>query len=261
VIEGGRYFDQVPDARAFSEERSIWRQEMAEDRGLQDQARLLLHQALGRKYNYQWEWCGTPVIRTPEDMCLLQEMIWDIQPAGVVEAGVARGGGLILSASLMAGMGLRPRVLGIDIAIHPHAQSAIAASPWAHAIELLCGDSAGPEANQATADFVTKGGDRPIILTLDSDHSHDHVLAELRVLGPLLPLGSLIIVADTVIAELPESHSQGRPWGAENNPATAVREFLAENRDFRACRRWAGRALITENREGIIERVSRSGTS
>ena len=102
------------------------------------------------------------------------------------------------------------------------------------------------------------GVDMPCLFIMDSNHSHDHVLKELNLLGPLLPLGSIVIVADTIVEEMPVDYYPDRPWGRGNNPLTAVREFLEENSDFKIDTRWSRRSLMGECRDGILIRVKNS---
>ena len=142
-----------------------------------------------------------------------------------IETGVARGGSMLLDASLMRLCGEEPAVLGIDIKIFEHTRAALDGHPAADGVRLLEADSTSPEAGEATADFLS-GADRAVLI-LDSNHTHDHVLSELRLLAPLLPVGSLVLVADTLVEEFPAGYYANRPWDRGNNPATAVRAFLA----------------------------------
>jgi cephalosporin hydroxylase len=249
------YHGRIPSADEFARQRAEWQLRLANSDRIRDLATELFLAAAEYKYNYHWNWCGVPVIRTPDDICILQEIIWETRPSGLIETGVARGGGVALSASLMAGAGLEPRVLGIDLAIHPHTRAALAQTPWADKIELVEASSTSDSAVRAVQGFIAASPGRPVVLTLDSDHSHDHVLTELLKFGPALPSGSVIIVADTVIEDLPEDQLAGRPWGKGNSPATAIDAFLLNSMDFAKEQRWARRALITECRDGYLRRL------
>lgn len=152
--------------------------------------------------------------------------------------------------------GIEPRVLGIDIQILPHAQTAVVSSPFAGGISLWEGDSASVEARHIVQEFLALAPDAPGLLILDSNHTHAHVLAELVSLSSLLPVGSFILVADTLIAEFPDDHYPDRPWGEGNNPLTAVRAFLEQNSNFQLSPEWARRALVTEFRDGILEKMT-----
>ena len=228
---------------------------MGGDAGLRLAALELQSRAEAYSFGYQQEWCGVPVIRLPDDIVILQEIIWHSRPRFIVETGVARGGSLVLSASLMAMAQVPPRVLGLDIQILEHARRALAESPFAPSIDIWEGDSVGEEAKICVESFIRETkGTGPGLLVLDSDHSHAHVLEELRNHTPALPVGSLVLVADTLIEEFPPGHYPDRPWDQGNNPLTAVRAFLAEDSDYRVSEKWCRRGLLTEFRDGIIER-------
>lgn len=232
-METNAYGSEVPDDAQFSSMRARNREQMGRDRALRETALALQGRAEAYAYGYQQEWCGVPVIRLPDDIVVLQEIVWQLKPRWVIETGVARGGGLVLSASLMAMAQIQPRVLGIDIQILPHAHTSVTGSPFAAAIRLWEGDSAGVEARDVARQFIQDCGGDAGLLVLDSNHTHEHVSAELESLWNLLPIGSLILVADTLIEELPAGHYPDRPWDKGNNPMTAVKEFLDANADFR----------------------------
>jgi len=255
------YGSEVPNEYEFAQERLRHQQAMAKDDKLRRKALELQAQAETYAYGYQREWCGVPVIRLADDIVVLQELIWNSKPEWIIETGVARGGGLVLSASLMSMAGLVPHVLGIDIQILPHARAAIASSRFSGGISLWEGDSASVEARKAAQKFVSSTPGRPGLLILDSNHTHNHVLGELSSLSTLLPTGSFIMVADTLIAEFADDHYPDRPWGEGNNPLTAVQAFLDQTTDCRLSREWSRRALVTEFRDGILHRERSGGFS
>jgi len=244
--------DPVPDADEFVNSRSTWRASLAADLPLRRAAVDLQQRADEHRYTYTWEWLGVPIIRLPDDVVVLQELFWQYRPQRVIETGVARGGSMLLDASLMRLCGQEPAVLGIDIAIFPHTRAALADHPLASGIELVECDSTSAEA-VAAADRFLVGAERAV-LVLDSNHTHEHVLNELRALAPLLPVGSFVLVADTLIEELPTGHFANRPWDKGNNPLTAARAFLAERDDFTLDEEWSRRALVTEFRDGVLVR-------
>jgi cephalosporin hydroxylase len=246
--------DIVPGTADFDLARSGWRDELASDEKLRQQAVELQHQADAHRYTYTWEWLGVPVIRLPDDVMVLQELFWSYRPQRVIETGVARGGSMLLNASLMILCGQQPAVLGIDLKIFEHTTTALAAHPMAAGVSLLETDSTSVAAAERTREFLDES--ERAVLVLDSNHTHDHVLAELRLLAPLLPVGGMILVADTLIEEFPAGHYENRPWDRGNNPATAARQFLAENPGFELAGDWTRRALVTEFRDGIIRRIS-----
>ena len=208
------------------------------------------------RYGYQQLWCGVPVIRLPDDIVLLQEIVHAIQPECIVETGIARGGSLLLNASLMEICGLVPKVLGIDIMIYPHAKTALGDSKYSEAVELVEADSTSASAQLAFQRFTQQANSKnPVLLVLDSNHTHAHVLAELKMFTPTLPIGSVVVVADTLSAEMPETLYSDRPWGIGNNPLTAVTEFLSGNTSYVLHNRWAKRGLLSELHDGILVRV------
>ncbi len=245
--------DYVPDADEFAATRQKMRDDLAADQALRQQAVDLQVEAEQHGYTYQWEWAGVPIIRVPDDIVVLQEIFWSYRPQRVVETGVARGGSMLLDASLMTMCGQKPAVLGIDHKLYPHATETIRTHPLSEGVELLESDSTAESAVEAARAFL--GGAERALLILDSNHTHDHVLAELHALAPLLPRGGLVLVADTLVEEFPVGHYQGRPWDRGNNPMTAVRAFLDSTDEFVSADDWGRRALLSEFRDGILRRV------
>ena len=254
-MESNVYGSEIPRDHAFRSKRLVDIQAMGDDAGLRLAALELQSTAEAYSYGYQQEWCGVPVIRLPDDIVIFQEIVWHSRPRFIVETGVARGGSLVLSASLMAMAQIQPRVLGLDIQILEHSRQALSDCPFASSIDIWEGNSAGDEAKARVERFIRETqGTGPGLLVLDSDHSHGHVLEELRQHAPSLPIGSLVLVADTLIDEFPPGHYPDRPWDQGNNPMTAVRAFLIESNDYQLSERWCRRGLLTEFRDGIIER-------
>lgn len=245
------YGHEIPDHKEFGQLRKLWRSNMGASQELRSQAVEMIVSSNDFNYGYQWEWCGVPIIRHPDDIVLQQEIMWELMPKLVIETGVARGGSVVLSSSLMAVFGLSGRVLGLDIQILPHAIEKL--SPWTSdgRIELFECDSSSAIAVKRVETFLGQHVD-PTLLILDSDHSQNHVFGELNALGPLLSAGSIIMVADTIIEELPENYYPNRPWGRGNNPSTAIQKFLSSNSDFELDDRWTRRSLMGEFRDGIL---------
>jgi cephalosporin hydroxylase len=179
--------------------------------------------------------------------------MWNLKPTRVIETGVARGGSLVLSASLMSMIGTVPRVLGLDIQILPHAHGSLKRWTDEGDIELFEGDSTSDAAIIRVKTFI-KNVSEPCLLILDSNHSHEHVLSELNSLAPLLPIGSIVMIADTIVEEMPENYYPNRPWGRGNNPYTAVQQFLQANPNYAMDLKSARRSLMGECRDGIIIR-------
>lgn len=191
------------------------------------------------KYSYNFSSLGRPIIQYPQDIVAMQELVWQVRPDLIIETGIAHGGSLILNASTLAlldycdavenGQTLDPRtthrrVLGIDIDIRAHNRAAIEAHPMSHRIDMIQGSSIAPEVI-AQVHQIAQAHQR-ILVIFDSNHTHDHVLAELEAYAPLTSVGSYCIVFDTVIEDLPDSMFPDRPWGKGNNPKTAVWEYL-----------------------------------
>jgi cephalosporin hydroxylase len=244
--------DPVDDAATFERDRAGWRRDVGDDARLRERAIALQVAADAHHYTYTWSWLGVPVIRLPDDVAVLQELFWSYRPQRVVETGVARGGSMLLDASLQRLCGLEPHVLGIDIAVFEHTRAALEGHPMAEGVELLEADSTSTEAHEHVRAFL--GGVDRAVLVLDSNHTHEHVLAELRSLAPLLPQGAFVLVADTLIEEFPAGHFENRPWDRGDNPLTALRAFLEEAPDFEPAPEWGRRGLLSEFRDGILRR-------
>lgn len=253
-MNSAKSYDQsVPNAGEFLKSRAQWRKDLGADDVLRSHAIELVVESNKHNFGYQWEWCGVPIIRHPDDIVLQQELMWSLKPVRVIETGVARGGSLVLSASLMTMTGMSPRVLGLDIQILPHAFESL--SPWSGAgqVELLEADSASDLAVKRVNEFL-EGVTDPCLLILDSNHTHEHVLRELIALASLLPVGSIVIVADTIVEEMPDDYYPNRPWGRGNNPHTAVERFLELNPNYEMDSSWSRRSLLGECRDGILIR-------
>lgn len=252
----GPYGQEVESSETYLAKRIRQVSQMADDELLHEQAIALQVYANKHGYGYQQLWCGVPIIRLPDDIMLIQEIIWELKPSCVVETGVARAGSLLLSASLMEIAGLRPSILGIDIQIFPHARIAVETSRYATNIQLLESDSTSEESIQAVRQFVdAQENCGPALLVLDSNHTHSHVLKELTCLTPLLPSRSVTIVADTIVEAMPSHLYEDRPWGRGNNPLTALREFLENDYEWNIATKWRRRGLLSEFHDGVIQRT------
>jgi cephalosporin hydroxylase len=198
-----------------------------------------LRATLPYRYSYNFSWLGRPIIQYPQDIVAIQELIWRVRPDLIIETGVAHGGSVLLSASMLALLdycearsGQVPdsvprerRVVGIDIDIRPHNRAAIEAHPLSHRIELIEGSSTATDVIAAVGERARRH--RRIMVLLDSSHTHEHVLAELKAYAPLVSRGSYCVVFDTVIERLPEGVFRDRPWGRGNSPLTAVQRYLS----------------------------------
>ncbi|MDO9406419.1 MAG: cephalosporin hydroxylase family protein [Polaromonas sp.] len=220
------------------------------------------------KYSYHFEWQGRPVIQYPQDMMAMQELIWSIKPDLIIETGIAHGGSLIFSASMLAhldmteaieaGVTLDPKVsqrkvLGIDIDIRAHNEAAIKAHPMSSRIQMIQGSSIAPEVVEQVK-AVAAGYSR-VLIFLDSNHTHDHVLAELQAYASLTSKGSYCVVFDTIVEDMPKEMFPDRPWGPGDNPKTAVWEFLKTHPEFEIDKSMQEKLLITVAPDGYLRRV------
>ncbi|MBP1851511.1 cephalosporin hydroxylase family protein [Rhizobium halophytocola] len=218
--------------------------DIGEDRDFLALSNIWTRESVRHHYSYNFTWLGRPVIQVPQDLYAVQELIWSCRPDLVIETGIAHGGSLISSASQLAlldycdavenGDVLDPRagkrkVIGVDIDIRPHNRTAIEAHPLAHKIELYQGSSVDEDVF-AKVKTASEGYEK-VLVFLDSNHTHEHVLAELELYAPLTTAGSYCVVWDTIVEDFPDSMSDDRPWGKGNNPKTAVWEYLRKLKD------------------------------
>jgi len=184
-----------------------------------------LQKSVDHKYSYQFNWLGVPIIQMPSDIVVFQEIVYKTRPDLIIETGVARGGSLIFWASIQKLCGIEGRVLGIDIDIRPHAISAINGSIFSDQIKLIQGGST----DQVVADKVLEFSKKftKVMVVLDSNHTHKHVLEELNLYANLVSKDSILLVLDTVIDDLEVDPS--RSWGPGASPKTAVLQFMEEN--------------------------------
>lgn len=181
-----------------------------------------------QKYQYTFSWMGRPVIQLPEDLIRLQEVIHRLQPDVIIETGVAHGGSLVFHASLCKALG-KGHVIGVDIEIRPHNRKAIEAHPLAGWITLVEGSSTDPQVLAQVRARVQPG--QTVLVILDSDHSHAHVLAELHAYAGLVPVGSCIVATDGIMYDLADVPRGQERW-AHDNPSRAARDFVQANPDF-----------------------------
>jgi cephalosporin hydroxylase len=240
------------DRAQFEQERRNAAARMAADAALGADA-LALNAAADRyDWSYQWSWLGLPVIQMPPDIVALQEVIWETRPQLVIETGIARGGSLLLYASVLELLG-EGVVLGIDVDIRPHNREQIEAHPLARRIRMVQGSSV-EEAVVAEARRAAAGAER-VMVVLDSDHTHDHVLAELRLYAPLVTVGQFLVVADTFVELIPVQEHRPRPWGPGNNPSTALRAWLEETDGFEPDPFVNAKLLLSASPGGYLRRV------
>ena len=203
------------------------------------------------RYSYHFSWLGRPIIQFPQDIIAIQELIWRIKPDFVVETGIAHGGSIILSASILELIGGNGRVIGIDIDIREHNRIEIEKHPMARRITMIQGSSVSEETARKVHALVKGKGTALVIL--DSNHTHDHVLRELQIYSPLVNKNSYCVVFDTVIENMPDGSFSDRPWGKNNNPKTAVETFLKTTDRFEVDTDLEAQLLITVAPGGYLK--------
>ena len=220
-------------------------------------ADFMLHSTEPR-YSYNFEWLGRPIIQYPQDIVAMQELIFRIKPDLIVETGIAHGGSLIFSASMLELVALcggpaDARVLGIDIDIRAHNREAIEAHPMMRRITMLEGSSLDPSIVAAVGE-AARGAER-VLVCLDSNHTHAHVLAELEAYAPLVTPGSYCVVFDTIIERFPAETYPDRPWGPGDNAMTAVDAYLADHAEFEIDAEMDAKLMISVAPRGYLRRV------
>jgi len=242
---------------------------LAADRDLQTLSRIWMRDVARHKWSYNFAWLGRPAIQFPNDAWAMQEIIWKVKPDLIIESGIAHGGSLIYYASMLAMLDMcdavesgrifdpkstQRKVVGLDIDIRAHNRAAIENHPMANWIQMIEGSSVAPDII-AQVHTVAANYSR-VLVSLDSNHTHDHVLAELQAYAPLTSLGSYCVVFDTIIEDMPKAISQNRPWGPGNNPKTAVWEYLKTHPEFEIDVSIQHKLLITVALDGYLMRVS-----
>jgi cephalosporin hydroxylase len=252
----------------FEKEVQLRLQELVRDKSLSKTAAQFLEHSVASRYSYNWFWLGRPIIQYPQDICAIQELIWRIRPDAIIETGIAHGGSLMLSASLLAILDLcdaassgemldpaksKRKVIGVDIDIRPHNRAAIEAHPMSNRITMIQGSSIDP----AIMDQVkaAAAGAKTVLVCLDSNHTHDHVLAELQNYAPMVSVGSYCVVFDTLIENMPKDMYPDRPWGPGDNAMTAVDAYLKEQPGFEIDEQIDAKLQISVAPRGYLKRV------
>ncbi len=204
------------------------------------------------QYSYNFSWMGRPIIQYPQDMIAMQEIIWELKPDLIIETGIAHGGSLIYYASLLELIG-KGTVLGIDIDIRAHNRAEIEKHPMYKRIKMIQGSSISEEVRDQVAAIAK--GQQTVLVCLDSNHTHEHVLAELQLYAPFVTKGSYLVVFDTIVEDMPGDYLPGRPWGPGDNPKTAVWQFLKENDAFVVDEAMDDKLQISVAPQGYLKRV------
>jgi len=228
------------------------------NKALQDARQKFFEELNKAKYAYNFFWLGVPILQIPQDLHALQEIIWKVKPDLIIETGIAHGGSIIFSASMLALLEVcgeieEGDVVGIDIDIRPYNKKAILAHPLSKKITMFEGSSIDKGIIRKVIKFAKSK--KKVLVCLDSNHTHNHVLAELRAYTPLVSIGSYCIVGDTGIEDLPAGTTSDRPWGKGNNPKTAVWAFLKENNNFEIDKIIESKLILTGSFDGYLKRI------
>ena len=236
--------------KQFEQERQRRIETQAKNMAVIEAARYFQKESIKSLYSYNFSWLGRPIIQYPQDMIIMQEILWNVKPDLVIETGIAHGGSIIFYASILELIG-KGEVLGIDVEIRPHNKKAIENHPMFKRITMIKGDSVS-KAVLDEVETIAKGKET-LLVCLDSNHTHEHVLNEMELYSPLVSKGSYLVVFDTIIEDLPDEFYPDRPWGKSNNPKTAVYEFLKKNNRFVIDRSIENKLLITVAPDGYLK--------
>lgn len=238
----------------FKDERAAAIAAMAQDEALKQKSLDWMIHADQYKYTYNFTWLGRPIIKFPSDIVVSQEIIWEVKPDLIIETGIAHGGSIIFSASMMEMLGGDGHVLGIDIDIRAHNRQEIEAHPMMKRITMIEGSSVSEETMARVRAIA--GQYKRVMVFLDSLHTHAHVARELELYAPLVSAGSYLVLPDTFIEYFPKGYYADRPWDVGDNPMTAMREFLAGHPEFQIDRARCDKLGITEAFDGYLKRVA-----
>lgn len=228
---------------------------MAADPEVVAAVKTLNAKAFEYKYYLNFRWLGRPIVQYPQDIVALQEIVWETRPTLIVETGVAHGGSLILYASLFELMKVPGEVVGVEIELRPHNETAIAAHPMSDRIRVVKGSSTDPAVVATVAEIAARH--ERVMVVLDSHHSHEHVAAELAAYAPLVTPGNYLVVFGTAVGELPPTLDIDRPWNSERNPRTALHEWLAAGQPFDVDEGLSQRLILSDGPGGYLRRRPR----
>jgi len=241
----------------FFEERKSDIDRMGKDKDFQKKSLEWILHANQYKYVYNFKWMGQPIIKFPADIIVQQEIMWKLKPDLIIETGIAHGGSILFSASMIEMMGVKGEVVAVDIDIREHNKKLIKEHPMYKNITMYEGSSIDPKIFEKVKNHTKNK--KCIMVILDSSHTHEHVLEELKLYAPLVSLNSYCIVLDTFIEYLPKGYSSQhgkRSWDVGNNPYTAMKTFLEKNNNFSVDKNLSNKGMITETIEGYLKRIS-----
>jgi len=243
----------------FEQEKKTRIESYKSDLKAQNLAKKFVIQSCYNQYTYNFSWMGLPIIQFPQDMVILQELIWKQKPDLIIETGVAHGGSLVFYASLMELIG-NGRIVGIDIEIRKHNREAIEKHPMAHRIKLIEGSSIHKSTIKEVESEVNNA--KKILVFLDSKHTHNHVLSELKLYHSFVSMEDYLVVFDTTAQILDEDTLKDlsksyrfKPWGKNSNPHSAITEFMKDNTNFEIEDYWHNKTMITNCFEGFLKKI------
>lgn len=242
----------------FNQEKQLLIECQGKDIELKNKSLGFIIDTLKYRYSYNFTWLGRPIIQYPQDIVATQEIIWKVKPDLIIETGIAHGGSLILSASMLTLLEVcgeidKGSVVGIDIDIRQHNRVEIEKHAINKKITMIEGSSISEDVTKQIKEIAkTKN---KIMVFLDSNHTHDHVLKELELYSPLVSKGSYLVVFDTIVEDLPPDLIKDRPWGKGNNPKTAVWEFLKTHDEFEIDKEIENKLLITVAPDGYLKKI------
>jgi len=237
--------------KQFDQRNQEMTQAMAGDAGLKELTRSWFQRCSQYEYSYHFTWMGRPIIQFPQDIMVMQEIIWRVKPDLIIETGIAHGGSLIFYSSMLELVGGGGQVFGIDIDIREHNRVEIEEHPMFKRITMIQGSSTDEDIVRKAYELAKGKGQ--VLVALDSNHTHEHVLKELQLYSPLVTRGGYLVVFDTIIEDMPEDSFVDRPWGKGNNPKTALWEFLKTTNRFVIDREIESKLLITVAPDGYLK--------
>jgi cephalosporin hydroxylase len=247
-----RVLSVVDDRAAFEEKKRRQASALAQDQHLFADAIDMLHAVDKYDYSYLWSWMGVPIIQLPADIITTQEVIWATKPDVIIETGVARGGSVLFMASILELIG-KGKVIGVDIDIRAHNRDSIERHPMAKRVMLVEGPSNDPATLAKVRAGIPAGATAMVVL--DSDHSRDHVLGELRTYGPLVTQGCYLVVADTVLGHLDfdqTPRNRAKVCFRGNEPLSALKAYLKETDRFEIDPVVNGKLILSSSPGGYL---------
>jgi cephalosporin hydroxylase len=247
--------------KKFREERTQCIESLEKDSNFSALSDSWTKEACDRNYQYNFDWLGRPIIQFPSDIVAMQELIWSVKPDLIIETGIAHGGSLIFSASMMALLDIKSgtyepqkrKVVGIDIDIREHNRRVIETHPMFYLIDMIEGSSIEPSVIKQVIKIASEH--RSVMVFLDSMHTHDHVFSELNAYAPLVSKDSYCVVFDTVVERFPKGYYPDRPWDIGNNPQSAVDSWMEGRDDFIVDTSISSKLQVTSNPGGYIKRI------